>query len=196
MIQTEHEQRNTNLAQRADTLRQYVSDMLALEKHTREAVERQRTDAGVKQQAQAYPLINRIGMTLEQHVAALEQQLVELQGSSSSVKAAVTSALGVAAGLYAKVRTQEVSHMLRDDYTALSLAALSYTMLHTTGLALYDSTTANLALRHLQDLTPLLREITRIIPQVVADELIPTHPHLNLVSVPEALRQTQAAWNV
>lgn len=130
MSQTEHETRNNNLAKRAETLQQYVSDILATEQHIRKAVERQGTDKSVEQQAEAQQLLNRIGPTLQQHIAALEQQLVTLKGSSSSAKAVMTSALGIVAGLYDKVRTQEVSRMLRDDYTALSLAAISYTMLY------------------------------------------------------------------
>jgi hypothetical protein len=194
MNQTDHENRNANLEKRAETLRQYVSDMLATEKHIREVVERQRADERVKLQAEAQQLINRIGMTLQQHVEALEQQMAALQGSSPFVKAAVTSALGMAAGLYDKVRTQAVSRLLRDDYTALSLAAMSYTMLYTTSQALYDAPTASLALRHLKDLTPLILEISRLMPQVVTTELAAEHPNLNLASATESLRQTQAAW--
>jgi len=61
MNQTEHENRNANLEKRAETLRQYVSDMLATEKHICEVVERQRADESVKLQAEAQQLINRIG---------------------------------------------------------------------------------------------------------------------------------------
>jgi hypothetical protein len=41
--------------------------------------------------------------------------------------------------------------MLRDDYTALNLAAIGYHMLHTTGMGLQNQATADLALRHLKD---------------------------------------------
>src|SRR4051812_19553948 len=76
---------------REDALRQYVSDMLATEKHIREAVERQQEDESVKPQAQAYQLVNRIASTMQQHVDALERQVEALQGSSTSMKDAVTS---------------------------------------------------------------------------------------------------------
>ena len=46
--------------------------------------------------------------------------------------------------------------MLRDDYTALSLAAISHTMLHTTGLALQNQPLADLAQRYLKDITPII----------------------------------------
>lgn len=196
MSQTEHETRNNNLAKRAETLQQYVSDILATEQHIRKAVERQGTDKSVEQQAEAQQLLNRIGTTLQQHIAALEQQLVTLKGSSSSAKAVMTSALGIVAGLYDKVRTQEVSRMLRDDYTALSLAAISYTMLYTTSQALYDAPTSSLAQRHLKDFMPLLTEIRRIIPQVVITELAVEYPNLNLTSAAESLRETQASWDL
>jgi len=180
---------------REDALRQYVSDMLATEKHIREAVERQQEDESVKPQAQAYQLVNRIASTMQQHVDELERQGEALQGSSTSMKDAVTSVLGTAAGLYDKVRTKQTSRMLRDDYTALSLAAISYTMLHTTSQALHDSSTATLALRHLKDITPLITEISRIIPEVVASELTEDFPNLSLGSAAESIRQTQEAWD-
>ena len=85
--------------------------------------------------------------------------------------------------------------MLRDDYTALSLAAISYTMLHTTALALNDQPTAELALRHLKDFTPLITEISRVIPQVVVHELTEDFPTVNMSSATASMRSTQEAWD-
>ncbi len=188
-------QTNDTMEKRQDTLRQYVSDMQATEKHIHEAVTRQADDESVKQQPQASALINRLHQTLDTHISTLESQSKMLDGSSSSIKDAITSTLGAMAGLYDKVRTKQVSRMLRDDYTALSLAAISYTMLHTTALALNDQRTADIALRHLKDMTPLITEISRIIPQVVALELTEDHPNLNVSSAPESMRRTQEAWD-
>ena len=61
--------------------------------------------------------------------------------------------------------------MLREDYTALSLAAIRYHMLHTTGLALQDQAMADLALRHLKDWTPIIVEISQAVHPVVVQEL-------------------------
>jgi len=194
MTQKNQSQQNQN-DDRMDTVRHYVSDMLATEKHIREAVEGQVQDESVKQQPQASQLIQRMHTTLQQHVDQLERQSEQLGGGSSGLKEAVTSTLGTVAGLYDKVRTKQVSRMLRDDYTALSMAAISYTMLHTTALALNERSTADLALRNLKDITPLITEISQVIPPVVATELREDHPGLSATSGQEATRNTQEAWD-
>lgn len=182
-------------SERLETVRHYVSDMLTTEKHIREAVEGQVQDDSVKQQPQAGQLINRIYTTLQQHVDQLERHSEQIGGGTNSVKEAVASTLGTVAGLYDKVRTKQVSRMLRDDYTALSMAAIGYTMLHTTALALNERSTADLALRNLKDITPLITEISQVIPPVVANELREDHPSLNPASGQEATRNTQEAWD-
>jgi len=181
---------------RQDVLQQYVGDMLAVDKHIHEAIRRQRDDANMQEHSDAHHLVARIEATLDQHIEELEQHLERLGGSTSSpVKDAVSSALGAVAGMYDKVRSTTAAKMLRDDYTALNLAAISYTMLHTTGMALHDQTTANLALRHLQALTPLITGINRVVPLVVAYELIKDEVDVDTTVGPEAVRLTQQAWS-
>ncbi len=170
--------------------------MLALEKHIHEAVRRQRDDKQVSSQPQTQQIISRIESTLDEHIEHLERHLKSIGGSGSSpVKSAVTAVAGVAAGLYDKVRDEKVSKMLRDDYTALSLAAISYTMLHTTGLAYSSPQTAEIAVRHLQHWTPLIVEISEVIPLVVAQELAEDSDQVNPSIGQQAVRNTQSAWS-
>lgn len=184
------------MSERRDTLQQYVSDMLALERHILEAIERQAADDRLSLHTQASTLITRIQGHLNAHITHLEQQLTGLGGEATSpVKEAVVAVAGVAAGLYDKVRTDPVSKMLRDDYTALNLAAISYSMLHTTGLAFNDFATADLALRHLKDLTPCIVEINEIIPLVVAREISDEGTLVDTAIAQDAVRNTQAAWS-
>ena len=110
-------------------------------------------------------------------------------------KEAISAALGIAAGLIDQVRTQQVSKMLRDDYTALSLAAISYHMLHTTGMALQDQATADLALRHLKDWTPIITDISHVVHGVVAQELQDDAHAVATGVAAESERITQEAWN-
>lgn len=139
------------------TLQMYVNDMYALQKHILEAVEQQYADERIKDDAATYDVIGKLKSMLNSHVGELKVQVDRVQGGvMSTAKAAVAGALGSIAGLYDKVRKDPVSRMLRDDYTALNMASFSYTQLHTTGLAYSDSPVADLALRHLKDLTPLV----------------------------------------
>jgi hypothetical protein len=157
---------------RMDILQQYVSDMLAVEQHIHQAIRQQENDDSTQSYPSAASLISRAEATLDNHIAALESHLEQIGGDPGApVKEAVTTVLGVGAGIIDKLRTVQVSKMLRDDYTALSLAAISYHMLHTTGMALHSQSTADLAQRHLMDWTPIIAEISHIIHEVVAQEL-------------------------
>ena len=180
---------------RSDTLQHDVSDMIAIEEHIANAVKRQAEDQDVLNNPQASRIIQNILQYAEQHSQHLKQHLESIGGDpAKGIKEVATSALGAVAGMYDKIRSEQVSKMLRDDYTALNLAAIAYTMLHTTGLALQDQGTASLALRHLQHYTPIIMELNQIIPSVVVAEL--KDDGLNVIegSAQQAVNNTQNAW--
>lgn len=156
-----------------EALRPYIADMTAVEKHILEAVERQRDDDDIKQFPDAIQLIGRMETTLKRHVEVLESHIANYPGggAASTVKQAVTGVLGAIAGLYDKVRKDTASRALRDDYTALSLASVSYGMLHTTALGLSQGTAADLALRHLEEINSIIMDLGLAIPRVVLKEL-------------------------
>ena len=179
-----------------DTIKKRLSDQLALERHILEAVERQRGEDSLRENLEANKVVIEIEQVLKSHVATLETLADEYgAGTSSLLKKAVTELAGVAAGLYDKVRDQEVSRMIRDDYTALSLAAMGYTAFHTFGLVIQEQRIADVALSHLKDLTPLLVRISQVLPLVVASE---TAKDLGLNLDPNigatAANNTHQAW--
>lgn len=179
-----------------DILQQYVGDMIALDQHILDAIERQLEDERIGNYPGAREVVSSIKRTLTSQVDSLEGQLKQLGGAAGHpVKEAVSSVAGVAAGLYDKVRRDPVSKMLRDDYTALSLASISYTMLHTTGLALKHDGIANLGLRYLKDLTPLVVEISKVIPTIVVKDLAEEEVSIDTGVGQQAVRNTQAAWS-
>jgi hypothetical protein len=182
--------------ERTETLQKYVSDMMAVEEHIGSAVKRQAKDEHVNQRStQASRIINNIAQTTERHEQVLKQHLSYLGGDAAKgIKEVATAALGTLAGIYDKVRTEPVSKMLRDDYTALNLATMGYTMLHTTGLALNDQATADLALRHLREYTSIVMEINQVIPSVVVAELRDDGGVINESVVQDAVANTQMAW--
>jgi hypothetical protein len=179
-----------------DTIQHYVSDMLAVEKEILEAVKRQADDDHVQDHhANAKSIIQRIERLAAQHKDGLDRHLSDLGGDpASGIKKAVTASMGAVAGMYDKLRSESVSKMLRDDYTALNLAAVSYTMLHTTGLALHDQKTADLALRYLRDYTPIIMDINELLPHVVVEDLREDVPTIDGSSADQAAMNTQQAW--
>lgn len=182
--------------ERKESIRKNVADMLAVDSHILEAIERQREDEKVRAHPEANELIIRIERLQKEHVAALQGMAEHYgTGGESGLKKAVTSAMGVVAGLYDRVREQKLSRMLRDNYTALSLAAMSYTAMHTFGLAVNEEKVAGLALRHLRDVTPILVEISKVLPVVVAEEVgeeidVPVDVTVSRLAV----ENTQEAW--
>lgn len=184
------------MKERSETLQKYVSDMMAVEEHIANAVKRQTEDEDVyKHNPQASQIIQSIAQMTDRHAKHLEQHLQSIGGDpAKGLKEVATAALGAVAGLYDKMRTDTVSKMLRDDYTALNLAAVSYTMLHTTGLALNDQRTAELALQHLKHYTLIIMQINQIMPTVVVNDLRDDVPGLDSSSVQQATQNTQDAW--
>ncbi len=186
----------SSMKEQQELLQQYVSDMLALEKHIHDAVKRQRDDKTTEKFGDAHRLVSRLEASLDQRIAMLERHLEQLGGDSGSpVKDAVSSALGAVAGMYDKIRSSTVAKMLRDDYTALSLSAISYTMLNTTALALNSPGTAQMALSHLKEITPVITELSRLIPLIVAQELSVEEVDANTTVGAESIQQTQQAWD-
>lgn len=183
------------MSERQDSLQQYVSDMLAVERHMLPAFENQSKDDRFAKFPEAQRLVNRIESTVRSHINGLEQHLKSIGGDPASpIKEAVTAALGVAASVIENVRTNPVSKDLRDDYTVLNLAAVSYTMLHTTGHALMDERTSALAASYLEDYTPFITEINEVIPEVVVSELRDESETIDPMAAQEAVQRTQQAW--
>src|SRR6478752_1830891 len=131
-------------------LQKYLGDMHALETHIQTAIDKQVKLA--ENNAEAKQKFAEMSGTLKGHLSALEARLKAVGGSATHpVKEAGAAALGVAAGLIDKVRAEEISKDLRDDYTALNLSLVSYVMLNATALALGDRETASLAERNVKD---------------------------------------------
>src|SRR5690606_8342379 len=116
---------------RTKIINDYVTDMAAVEKHILEAVERQVGARDTKDFPEALAVLSAVKGTLSRHVSALEAYNETTGGGDlkERLKEAVTGALGVAAGIYDKIRQEDqVSRMVRDTYTALGLATISYHM--------------------------------------------------------------------
>lgn len=191
-------ERTSTATDTQEVLRGYLSDMLGAEKHTLESIERQTKDDRVHSFLEAHEILIRIETTLRKHTSILEQHLDAMGGedTGSFMKKAATAAAGAMSGIYGIIRPEDpVSRDLRDDYTALNLAAISYTMLYTTAVALADSRVADMALKHLNDLTPLIVTLSKIIPPVVAKELSMEGKAIYPTAGMEAVTKTQQAWS-
>jgi hypothetical protein len=173
----------------------YVGDMLALERHMRAPLDRQVKDDDTATFTDAASITRKLRSLIDTHEAALDARLKEMGGDAAAgVKSAWTGLLGAGAAAINGSRKTKVSKALRDDYTGLSLATISYTLLHTTALGLGDETTAALAKRHLDDYTPLVMEISRAIPAIVLEELRNDGQDVRVTAAQIAERNVAQAW--
>ena len=182
---------------RTEILNTYTTDMAAVEGHIATALGHQLDSDELKPFADAQGVIRKLKTTLETHVESLEAYNDETEGGGlkEALKEAVGTALGVAAGLYDRVRPNDTaSRMIRDAYTATSLATISYHMLYTTALGLKNTRVATMALNHLKDLTPFVMELSETVCRVVAQELENEDKVYTDEIAEEAVKMTQTAW--
>jgi hypothetical protein len=179
-----------------EALRPYVADMVAVEKHILEAVERQRNDDDIKEFPDALRLVGRIESVLKSHVQSLDAHLQGYAGGGAAgvLKQAVTGVLGAIAGVYDKVRKDTASRALRDDYTALSLASVSYGMLHATALGLSQGTVAELTKSHLEEINSLIMELGLALPRIVLKELALEGYSVDTGAADLAVKNLEESW--
>jgi ferritin-like metal-binding protein YciE len=152
------------------TIADYVGDMAALESHVEDALDRQLTE--VKDDPVALAAVRDFHDMVKRHrdtLRAMDEETGKTIGTP--IKEAGAALFGKVAGIIDLLRSEGISKGLRDDYAAFSLAAISYSMLHTTATALGDSRVASLAERHLRDHADAIMRINEIMPEVVMREL-------------------------
>lgn len=152
------------------TIADYVGDMVALNSHIEEALDRQLT------MSNDIPVAKTAIQEFHDMVKAQRDSLKAYQeevGSTAGnpIIEAGSNILGKAAGMIDKVRAEGVSKALRDDYTAFNHASIGYTMLYTTATALGDQRTARMAQQGLEAYAGAVQKINHIIGEVVVAEL-------------------------
>ena len=179
--------------QNLNTVQQYVGDMVALESHIEEALDRQLDES--KDHPRAAEAVRRYHNLCKGQRDALKSHLQSIGGSEPGpIKTAVAALFGVAAGVIDRVRTEAVSKLLRDDYTAFNHAAVAYGMLYTTATALGQQTTAEIAERHLRAYAKAVQEINQIIPEVVIWELAKDGHQVVEQAAGRAVETINRAW--
>jgi ferritin-like metal-binding protein YciE len=189
------DQNNADVQQKhQQTIADYVGDMVALESHIEEALDRQLTETEDDPEARA--AVQHYHDMVKQHrdtLKALQEQVGTTAGNP--IIAAGSTLLGKAAGVIDLVRTEGISKSLRDDYAAFSLAAISYSMLHTTALGLGNQQVASLAERHLTDYAGAIERINEIMPGVVHRELVKDGHQADEEAVAATRQVVPNAWH-
>jgi ferritin-like metal-binding protein YciE len=152
------------------TISDWLGDIVALESHVEEAMDRQLElkvdDAALTAAVKGFHDSVRAS---KQRAVAYQQQYGSTAGNP--VIKAGSNLLGKAAGMIDKIRNDSISKSIRDDYTAYNHVAIAYTMLHTTSMALGDQATQDFAEQGLRTYASLVQEVNHIIPQAVVHDL-------------------------
>lgn len=174
-----------------------MTDVLMTEQQIMGMIGRQLRNSRIQMYGDVTALINRIDFVLKDHNAGLRRHLGTTDTPAATFfQQASEIVMGLVASATDRLRGDSVSSTLCEDYKALSLAAMKYTKLHTTALAKYDHAVADLALRHLQDLTQILVSISKLIPVATDQELRDVGEVADGAPVgTRALENTQQAWS-
>ncbi len=175
-----------------DIVLKYLADQVALLGHCYQAIDKQVKETQDEQDIN--PLLVRLRDGLEAQTNQLRQHLESLGGKATSpLKELGASVLGVAAGVIDKLRAEEISKDLRDNYTALGLVNISYTMLITTALACGQRETAELCFQNLKQTAGWEIEIGKATSYAVVRDLSDI-ADLDPNAIEEAERMFTEAW--
>jgi ferritin-like metal-binding protein YciE len=175
------------------TVADYVGDMVALESHIEEALDRQLKETQDDPEARA--AVQRFHDMVKAHRDSLKGLQEEVGTTAGNpIIAAGSTLLGKAAGVIDLVRTEGISKSLRDDYAAFSLAAISYSMLHTTALSLGNRKVAEVAERYITDYAGAIERINEVMPGVVARELAKDGHQTDDAAVGATRKMVAKAW--
>lgn len=180
-----------------DNIKEYVNDIIGLERDIVNAIRSQLSDDRLSEYTDLKELLGRI---VSQGDARLQRfrELSEEEGGSfgQALKEGITAVTGSLAGIYGKLREHPVSRMVRDDVVALDVAATSYGMLLTLGLAVGHPSSAALAEEGLRSCAPLVIRLTDHLPLIVAHELSKDAPLVNPAASQIAGAKIREAWAV
>ncbi len=179
-----------------EILRDYVGDLLAVENNCFEAIKRQNGDANFARYSDVLLLLKQIETTVKTQLSWLDDYSNSTGGGAKTeIKKAAASLAGAISGVYGKMmREDAVSRSLRDDYVTLTLIAVNCSMFHTAALALNETSVAEVALKHMNEIVPLVVELGRIIPSVVTRELAEENKIVDTSAWVAAAEKTREVW--
>ena len=177
-------------------LEHQLREQLALEEHLCRTIEEQITGIDEVSFADAKNLLRKTSLVLATHFASLNALLDRVEQTALTARNLVVAGNGVGpvTAMEREQKKRQISKILRDDYSALNLVTMSNALLHTTALALESGEVAALALKHLENLAPLVVQMGALVPEVVARELHAESSTIDLSVAKTALKNMQLAW--
>jgi len=180
-----------------DFLKQHLREQIGMEEHLCSIIENQISEIDETDFSDAKSLLINTKEVLEKQFDPLNKMLDKLEKDTEIVRAKAVAGNGAGntklSGDAEQIK-KRISSILRDDYSALNLITMSNTLLHTIALALNCQDIAETALKHLQNLAPLVVKIGELLPDVVTRELRTGSAKIDLAVAKIALQNAQLAW--
>jgi hypothetical protein len=179
-----------------DIVNLYVSKQIALEEHLFKIIEDQISEINELEYNDAKVLLKKTSQILEYNFISLNEQLDKIERDTfcSRKKTVERNQKTLQKESPTEQENKRTSRILREVYSTLNLITISNTQLHTTALALDSVDVANLALKNLKTLAPLVVLIGELIPDIVTRELYSVIPTIDLSVAQRALVNTKLAW--
>ncbi|HEU0165140.1 MAG TPA: hypothetical protein VFQ54_08845 [Thermomicrobiales bacterium] len=155
----------------SETIVDWVGDIVAVESHIEEALDHQlRLTPGSRDVAEMITQFHDTVRDSKKRAVAYQETIGTTSGNGVIKKG--SELLGKAAGMIDRIRKDSPTKSLRDDYVAFNLAAISYSLLQTTALALDDQKTQAFAEEGLATYAKLVLKLNAIVARAVVDDLI------------------------
>lgn len=159
------------LEKNQEAISDWVGDIVALVGHIEEALDHQ-----LKLDFKS-PAVGALIRELHDTVRDEKKRAVAFQESIGSTSGnpvikVGSELLGKAAGMIDRWRNDSSAKSLRDDYTALNHLVMSYSMLHTTSMALQHDEARSFAEQGIRTVAALVQKINSVIPDAVVQELV------------------------
>lgn len=167
----------------------WIGDIVALEGHIEEALDHQlklKSDS-----ARLTSTIQRFHDTVrDSKRRAVSYEKEYGTEASKGIIERGSELLGKAAGIIDRLRADSVSKALRDDFTAFNHAAIAYSTLHATSMALGDSATEAFSSEGLRTYAALAQDVNQVISEAVVLDLKsnPDYAHVD-TAIAEQCRQ-------
>ncbi len=154
-------------------MRPWVQHVVSAEHFVRKCTEELIGNSSLGKDVEASWLVRRINDSAERHVGRIEDLLSQLDEDSSSVRETLGAGLGATLGWMDKLPNRDLIQVIRDVYVALNYTAAGYHVLYTRSILLERPAAASLALDHLRDYTPAIRQLSQLLAWAAALELPP-----------------------
>jgi hypothetical protein len=183
-------------SQGKSTIKDFVGDVVSVETGIEETLDRQLKMG--QDNAVFSAAVQRFHDAVKASRDAARSYRDSLGGDTEGANTLVekgTGALGALTGMIQKLRPEGLTKAMRDDYVLFNTAAIAYTTLHTTAMALGDTETEALAAQGLRTYAKLVQEINNIIPELVVAELRnDNHVIANPMAADQCRQEVDRIW--